>query len=755
MIFVCGCHLRFREMEVAKLPFAAELPMRNHEKIVQNEVLRGRQMLVFCLLPIIATWCFLIVRFTPMSRLNWSALHNQSFVFSRVDFASTLDQYLTIDPHSNRLHIIEDLTLFAAKDDVSRVPYMSGIEVNGMRINRFKLSVRNSQTGKIDHFKEFDVPAYINQPLVIAHRFVVTPKKDILSIMDLDSNYMMSIEYPAKDFDTDSRLFSIAKTNNLVHIAKRAPNPITMPHVAFELYTINEKGVPGLVNSWVGAGKDGNSFSLLNDQLVTIHPTSSSFEFRSIYDGNIISSPPLPSDLDITKDTFDFVGEKLNCGVSRTYSLASLRWLRTPMGTTYQGASPDGKLQFWNGSQVLVVTDSVSEMELARFGGVQDLSVLPDFIDNENIVQTSGRWGITICKISARTGKTIMTWRPNWWALPMLILVVPGYIIWSIFWFKTVMKSSRGVWWDIGLIAGLPIGAFSVRFAFVGDGSDLNRLPSHFILGIFTAVAFVSCVWLWCSQQSFALRNLPLQCCLVIAVVFMTGFFDGFIGSDQSRIVVREVLILAVLLPVFAFLFRLLGFRIRTDTCIPNLNKYTCSIMDLLLVIVTSSLLLSLLRSIGLEVLTREAEQADVTFWLCTSISVFTPCVAWVMAMSKFKTVFLVGFCLSILAIAWLLFDLLYGFVNGTNSFLIVDNWIPRIYDLFGLPWDSLFIPEWSALSLQSTTTFISTFLLSMSFRYRGYRWGRQSWRSESRLPDHGGRSPSVEQLRQQFDSSV
>ncbi len=280
----------------------------------------------------------------------------------------------------------------------------------------------------MDRTRAFVLPIHIDHPLVIANRFVVIPKKDLLSILDLDSKDMTLVDHPAKGVDFNDRMFSTSRGQNFVHfnykIGTRGTIPqVSVQHFGMTLFSVDGTGVPKQLNSWIGA-HSGFPFLLTDDQIVTIHPTAGQFEFRSTLDGNIISNPPLPLDLDITKNfSFKFFGDALSCDQSRTYSLSRLRWINPPIGTEYFMESNDKKLQLWRGAQEWVVTDCESELELARFA-FGEYGNHARFLDNDTIVQSSGGWGFTCRTVSARTGKTLMTWRPNWWAFPLLIFVV-------------------------------------------------------------------------------------------------------------------------------------------------------------------------------------------------------------------------------------------------------------------------------------------------------------------------------------------
>lgn len=668
----------------------------------------------------------------------WNALPNPEITFRRLNFPNNWEQFLTLNPRTGRLYVVEEPPLAMDKNFSLRA-LRTYTNKDGVPQRRWKLSVRNPPSFKIDRVREFDYSPYRDYPppVVVAQRFVVSSKRNKWAVTDLDSQDRTAFEHPALAGGVDefSHCYSIANTNNFVYLNYDSQPKTNTPvsQIRIELFGIRASGVPHLINSWFVATKGVTAFLLYDDQLVSINPIERHFEFRSASDGKLISIKALPPDLDLTIDRFDFMGGNLLVNnANRAFSFEKLRWLKTPIGTRYFGESPDKKLQLWRDDHEWVVTDGESERELARIGrGSYAL-----FIDNETVMQFSNSWGFTCCTVAARTGTTIMSWRPNWWAFPLLLFTVPAYVVWSFLWLKTVSESSRNAWWDIALIAGLPIAAFSIRFAFVGQSYDLNRYPSHLIFGIFLAVAFVASVWLWSSQQNIVLRCLPwLWSLIAIANVLVFVFAQRSSYGDQSRVVFKEFFLLAVLVPVFAicFLFRLGGFRLNRDTHFSSSKMFTCSLKDLLIIVATCALLFSPLRSIELEVLMMEADQADFTLWPYILIAAFSPCLAWFLAMSKNRSFFLVGVCLSILALAWLLFDVLDAFVEG-QYFQIDGNWIYSLYDHFSLNWDNSILFEWYSLLRISSTAFVSTFLLAHVFRYRGWRWDRASRRMRSSL---------------------
>ena len=290
-------------------------PMKILDKDISDVALKlaqkRRAMLLICLLPMLAIWCFLIVRFTAIELIDtsyskpWVKLRYLSFPYNR-------EQFFNLDRSGRLSEAHKELDL-----EVPGLTKEVGNLKDGLYLTRWKLSVRNSETGNIDRIREFVLPNHIDHPLVIANRFVVIPKKDLLSILDLDSKDMTFVDHPAKGVDFNDRMLSTSKAQNFVQFNYNNANNATIPQVCVQnfgvyLFSVDGTGVPKLLNSWIGA-HSGFPFLLTDDQKVTIHPTARQFEFRSTFDGNIISSPPLPSDLDVTKHfSFKFSGDMLS-----------------------------------------------------------------------------------------------------------------------------------------------------------------------------------------------------------------------------------------------------------------------------------------------------------------------------------------------------------------------------------------------------------------------------------------------------------
>ena len=91
--------------------------------------------------------------------------------------------------------------------------------------------------------------------------------------------------------------------------------------------------------------------------------------------------------------------------------------------------------------------------------------------------------------------------------------------------------------------------------------------------------------------------------------------------------------------------------------------------------------------------------------WIQIVLVSLSPALAWFLAMAKNQILFILGFCLSLAMFSCLLFDVLYYFVSG--------DWFCRFWNL----WDvSLHV---------ATSAFVTTFLVSLAFRQRDWRWER------------------------------
>ena len=571
-----------------------------------SQFYKRRWILVFCLIPILSFWCVLIAC-VPITNFassgSMSLMHSlkkRTLSILLMNYKNDWEQTLTFDTSSGRL-FVDEVFPFSTGWNASLKSLQKMHSKDGKPHKRWQLPIMNSETGNVESVREFDFPAD-RYPRVVGQRFVVDSKQDLLLVADTSSPNMIAAEYPTKGMNDNCIIIPIKDTNNFVRINdKIPPEPKTqLPLVGLELFGINEEGVPRLVNSWnARPGGTPIGFMLFNNQFVTINPTSRNFEFRSTADGTLISSSSLPQELDLATDYFYLARGKLQVGRDgRTYSLKKMRWMNTPKGAL--GAyteSPDGKLQLWGGKQEWMVTDSDSEQELARFERQQAISA--EFLDNETILLCSPRWGYTFHTVSARTGKTIKTWRPIWWVVPSLLIVVPAYLVWSIFWLKSASASSDWVWGDIALVSGLSIVALSVRFAFVGDILDMNRYPCHLNQGIFLALMFVSCVWLWSGHQSVVRRVLPLLLpWLHILFVASSPAFAWFLAMAKNRFIFLVGVCLAF--AIFAsILFDVLYFFVECSWFFRFWNQWDVSLRISATAFITTFLLAWAFRQRG------------------------------------------------------------------------------------------------------------------------------------------------------------
>ncbi len=682
---------------------------------LRSQFLKQRWVLVVWLLPIVAVWYFLI-SYVPITNFGLSCFRNVAASLQNRTLTIQLDgnqgdwhQTLTFDPSSGRL--FADPKPFSRPGEEFLLRYLNETKSkNGELFRRWKLSILNPTTRNVDSQLEFDFPNR-KYPSVVSKRFAVYATKDTLHVSDLHSSDTTPIEYPTDGVDSNTlKLPTIGNANNFICVNKKIPpDPITLlPQVGIELFGINDEGVPGLVNSWIAAPFGNDSFSLLGDQIVTANPATLRFEFRSTVDGSLNSNPPLPSELDLATDVFNIYEGRLTIPQKTlTYSLQTLGWLNNPYGANrIYLESPNKSLLLWQGSE-WVVTESESEKELSRFGWGPEFSYV-NFLDNETLIFCSPRWGYTFRTVSARTGKTIMIRRFYWWVLPVLLLAVTAYLVWSILWLRTANASSGWVWGDIACISGLPVVALAIRFALMGDPLDIERYPCHLNQGIFLGLMFVSCVWLWSSQQSVVRRVLPLLLSLATLAAVLVAVFSNHLATASSGLLSA----LVILIPVFTIcvLLRICGYRLRQSSDLSSAREFKNSLRELFILVAVFALLFAPLRLIVPDLIKIEKYHLP---WLQILLVSLSPAFAWFLAMARNRNLFGGGFCLSLAMFSCLLFDVLYYFVSG--------DWFCRFWNL----WDVSFHVAISA--------FVTTFLVSLAFRQRDWRWERFSWSSQPR----------------------
>ena len=676
------------------------------EQCFQNEdnskTIRRRLRLIFCLIPILIIWYYLIAKVPITNHVRgttgfWASQLRRTVTLHCSSHSSGWQQYIIFDTTSGRIHVEKNATL--ARNGVSWPVFVKELKRDGEAIKRWRLWSVEQGADRIASILEFDFPS-AGHPRIVGQRFAVHIQAESILVLDLYSANAKATAYPTSHA-SNGFARPIGNTKRFV-VANRIPSPpkSTSLQVAIELFEIDDAGVPNLVNTWNAFRGISDSSSLcvteLNGQFISIHPTDGNFEIRSAVDGSLIETQPLPADFNSATDKWHLDRDALfvNSG-SLTYSLRDNRWLKVPIGfKSYFADSPDHKLRLWligdNSKQV--VTDCDSEDEISRIEPIG----IGAFLGDEELVFESVQWGHTFRTVEARTGRTIKTWRPYWWVFPALLFSLPAYIIWSISWLRSATVSDRCPWADIAWTSSFPILALVLRVTLVGDTLDIERDPVFILEGLFCALIFVACAWICNSREWIVRKLLPLMLVLASLGTILSLVFTSKL-SIATPIILSAFFFTAASIAV-CLLLRLLGFHLSHPS--QMLDSQKASLRDLFVLVFVSAALFTPLRLIIPD---PTAIDLSLFKWSHLFLLTLAPSLAWTTSIIKNRYLHGFGKWLSLSLFAYLVFDVLYYFVSG--------SWLFRFQN--GL----------DGFVLAFLTAFVSTFILSKAFRRRGWQF--------------------------------
>ncbi len=437
---------------------------------------RRRLKLIACLIPILIAWYYLIAEF-PITYFQGTSGYFASSqrrtvtIFGR-SHSGDWEQYSVFDAHSGRIRVERNATL--ARNGVSWPEFVTGFNKDGNSFKRWRLwsaEPGGEKTGvHVEKFREFEFPSAAT-PRIVGHRYAIQGVVGFVLCQDIYAANAITKTYPIAH-QTSGWEIPVGSANRFALVHSVPSQPKTAPRqVAIELYEIGETGIPSLINTWnaLFGLNDASSLSLteLSDQFINIHPTDSKFEIRSTVDGSLIRTQPLPADFNAVTDKW-FLGRDalhVDQGV-RTYWITQRRWLNAPAGfMSHYLESPNHKLRLWSVSDdptgdnsTQVVTDCDSDKEISRIA----TSDMGTFLDDKTLLFASMQWGLAFREVDAKTGWTIKSWRPYWWAFPALWISISAYLIWTIAWLRSAQASNRWVWLDLAWAISFPVLALAL-----------------------------------------------------------------------------------------------------------------------------------------------------------------------------------------------------------------------------------------------------------------------------------------------------
>ena len=684
---------------------------------------KSRIGLFLWLFPILAIWGVLILK-VPIAFLQ-----NGGWQFS-IDRKS---QTAIVKTHTNTNEGVQEVTLnpqtgaFTCEKSVRRPG--NNLKKSDSQDNLWHLSTVDDE-GKTNRDIEFEFPGF---PRIVNDRFAYHFDNTTIWTRDLSRPDSELIETPSQ-----SRCFWAKHPkdiNRFVRLNGAVPpklNNATVPVFVLELFEIDEQANPIVVKTWpsVQANDLNRSSVFVDDEIVTLNPNSMAIEYHSLDDGGLTQSIPILQHMDPTaqgwflnKDLF-FINAPN--GV-RHFDLKSRQWIELPDERyLVSQRSPDDQL--WlaydhSGQSSVVLIDKESGQEIAKIKNPWQAH----FLDDESIVCILPNYGWTFRQFSTQDGSKMKTWTPFWWVLPILLVSIAGFVVWSYLWLSRTGPSNFQVWGSILMVAALPLLAFVLRTRLVGDTFDLGRNPIQYAQAINFTLLLLSTIWAVNSKQRIVIRLLPMIVSLAILSAAVTYTF-----SEDLRLVAIGIVQMAFPTALFGFaflIFRRFGYRLSskapklvsndgisqtasTETSASVQEKTSLvTIQDMFLLVGSVALVLatatpllpSLQHSLG-ELETLIPGLAQLITGAVLQIS------AWWLVMTG-KKLGPTKFIIVAITFLFLLAEPVFRFATGATT---LSHWV------YSFGW----FPELMRVTLGA---FVSTFWLGLAFRFGGWRWERTS----------------------------
>ena len=520
---------------------------------------KSRIWLLVWLIPILVIWAVLILK-VPIAFLQnggWQTLIDRKSQTAKVKTHTGTNsgvQEITFDPQTGA---------FTCETN----PKQSGTTriKSDSQDNLWRL-ISVDDEGETTRDIEFEFPGF---PRLVNDRFALHYDHTAIWTRDISRPDSELIETP-----NQSSCFwdkSLKDTRRFVRHNRLVPpklNNATVSDFMLELFEIDEQANPIALKTWPGlqSSELSRSSAILDDEIVTLNPTSMAIEYHCLDEGRLTQSIPILEHMDPSVQKWflnsDFFFINAPNGI-RHFDLKSRQWIKLPDERYLIGeCSPDSQL--WlaydhSGESAVVLIDKESGLEVAKIKNTWHAH----FLDNESIICVLPNNGWTFRQFSTQDGSKIKTWTPFWWVLPILLVSIAGYVIWSYLWLCRTGPSSFQVWASIMLLSAVPLLAFVLRTRLVGDTFDLGRNPIQYAQAINFSLLLLSTVWIINSKQRIVIRLLPMIVSLAILSAAVTYTF-----SEDLRLVAIGIVQMAFPTALFGFVFlvfRRFGYRLLSE----------------------------------------------------------------------------------------------------------------------------------------------------------------------------------------------
>lgn len=471
------------------------------------------------------------------------------------------------------------------------------------RPNRWRARILTTEGKSEREVVDFD---FVPRPRALGDHFVIGHTPTTWYILDLrDSSQQIHELAPASSLQP----FVVADSNRFYELDESVATGLRLV-----LYEVLEGGLPRQVAAWpIGTqGADPSREGLI----VTLSPDRLWLESRTLATGELVARQPVPAGVDPqSTEVYSFewfvVEELMNAAGHRyekIFDLETGQALALPqLQLTGAPRLKEHGLWMFNGYapglHFYVCVYDVNRHQIV-FQMQAGATSWGGFLDEQRILYANRSHGLTAKVFDLNTHQTLATYRPWWWASPLLVACCIGFAVWVYMWVQAGVTDSRWVWCDVALFALLGIVPLLLRVEAVGGKMDIDRPVFAYAQGIFLALTHLCGVWIVFGQRTrWLLRTVPMVLVLSLLLVVLTRVFlqpkTGLLFYSPSDLAWEGLATTAIPTAISMLGFgalRLARFRLhidRTENTDRDKNVSQLPLRDLFVAITCAGLLLA------------------------------------------------------------------------------------------------------------------------------------------------------------------
>ena len=458
-------------------------------------------------------------------------------------------------------------------------------QANGGAPNRLEMKLYDHQQQDYVRTLEHTFPIG-SYPRLVGGRYIVATARTEIMWLDLQAQVEQWNTLPASSAAVDSEDLIGSDPNPTFVRQYIKPVPATSPappQTIAECYRFDEQGQLALQTTWPVVGKQSH-VAVADDAILSINSAATHIDYRSLIDGQVFKSVPLAEPIDVLQESYGLSNESLevwNGSATRYHSIDTGRVIKNPYFTssgktrTFQFMSPNRQLAvtwIWGTSQATVANAVTDEVVC----NIEDGGRGYRFLDDRTLISLDTSLDLTIRQYDLASGKSVMTWRPFWWAWPWLGLATLSTVGWIWMWLKSSPappKESRLsnhshsqpllAWVDLNILLCLLMTLIVCRLVSTGDALELGRpIYGHAMV---LSIGYLAVAWCWLILSSEPIINRLAVLLSIYAILLGALAWTMSTALAQAWTGIALISTPGLLLVPLAAIARLRGYKLQAD----------------------------------------------------------------------------------------------------------------------------------------------------------------------------------------------